>query len=338
METIKLRTKLTDEISRIVFDARISYITDKRLLSFYQLIKKTEDAYTFREVDEFIEDKKADYLLIWGNSDQAQYSYQVLKDSHYNVIGLVTNSISERSFEGFPLYSVENVPAVSGKGGIIVFQKDADNVTLSILEAYEVLTLPNHVVGRSGNQYFDFFQPHGTEFFLDGGSLDGMSTRKFIEWCHGDYGAVYAFEPNPLMAANCKKYLERIVPSDKLFFHECALWNCKEKLRFDNSGSKWNAHVGEKGQVSVSADCIDSLLREKTVTFIKLDIEGSEMQTLLGAKDCIQRNHPRMAISVYHHDYDIVYIMDFLLKICPDYRFALRHYHSDSIETVLYAF
>jgi len=44
------------------------------------------------------------------------------------------------------------------------------------------------------------------------------------------------------------------------------------------------------------------------VDFIKMDIEGSERRALLGARQTIQRYHPRMAICVYHLPDDPVVI------------------------------
>lgn len=334
----ELRKRLTDEKSRIIFDARINYSKDKRLSSFYQNIKKNGDKYTFREVDEFIQETDVSSLVIFGCSDCSQYSYRALKDSHYPVLGLVSDNCEDVLPENIPLYSLKIFCSISSKVGIIVFDNDFDSVPLYILDTYIILRLPNHVVGRTGNQYFDYFLPEKDEIFLDGGSLDGITTKKFIEWCSGNYGAVYAFEPNPTMAEECRKNLERFAEPDKLFFYQYALWDRKEERNFDNSGGKWSAHIDDKGQFLIHTECIDSLLKDKKVTFIKLDIEGSELQALSGAKECIQTNHPRMAVSVYHHADDMEKIMNYLLFLCPDYHFALRHYHSDAIETILYAY
>src|SRR5690606_33131118 len=41
------------------------------------------------------------------------------------------------------------------------------------------------------------------------------------------------------------------------------------------------------------------------IDFIKMDIEGSETKALLGAVRSIERFKPKLAIAIYHGDYDI---------------------------------
>ena len=74
------------------------------------------------------------------------------------------------------------------------------------------------------------------------------------------------------------------------------------------------------------------------MTFIKLDVEGSELEVLMGAAETIKRDHPRMAISVYHKTNDLFNVAHYLLSLMDNCNFAIRHYHSDHIETILYVF
>jgi FkbM family methyltransferase len=63
---------------------------------------------------------------------------------------------------------------------------------------------------------------------------------------------------------------------------------------------------GGKGPV-VPLTTIDKLvdeLRLPSVDFVKMDIEGAEMQALKGAVATVRRFHPRMAISVEHRPSD----------------------------------
>lgn len=83
---------------------------------------------------------------------------------------------------------------------------------------------------------------------------------------------------------------------------------------------------------------LDSIVGSDNVTFIKLDVEGAEKEALIGAEQCIKNNKPKLAISVYHNPDDFLEITDYLSNLVPDYKFVLRHYHSDCIETILYAY
>ena len=76
---------------------------------------------------------------------------------------------------------------------------------------------------------------------------------------------------------------------------------------------------------------------EREVGFIKLDIEGAELDALHGAERTIIRDKPFLALSVYHRNGDVLALMTFLHEIVPEYKFWLRHYGPLHYETVLYA-
>lgn len=81
---------------------------------------------------------------------------------------------------------------------------------------------------------------------------------------------------------------------------------------------------------------MDDVVDEK-VTFIKMDIEGAEYEALLGAKETIQKNKPKLAISIYHKPEDIISIPKLIKSMVPNYRLYIRHYSNADNETVLYA-
>ena len=85
---------------------------------------------------------------------------------------------------------------------------------------------------------------------------------------------------------------------------------------------------------------IDSLVDEgivQRVDFIKMDIEGSELDALCGAEESLRRWRPRLAISIYHRPEDYFSIIRYLSMLDLGYRFFLDHYTIHSEETVLYA-
>lgn len=68
-----------------------------------------------------------------------------------------------------------------------------------------------------------------------------------------------------------------------------------------------------------------------------MDIEGSELKALEGARNIIEKYIPRLAVCIYHKPEDIILIEEYLLNLNPDYHFYIRHYASNMWETVLYA-
>ena len=73
----------------------------------------------------------------------------------------------------------------------------------------------------------------------------------------------------------------------------------------------------------IESQRIDDLVREfdlNRVDFIKMDVEGMEVQALRGAAETIRKWKPRLAISAYHFHDDIYEIPKLIHGICPDYQ------------------
>jgi len=70
---------------------------------------------------------------------------------------------------------------------------------------------------------------------------------------------------------------------------------------------------------------------------VKMDIEGSEYNAIIGAKETIYKNSPKLAISVYHRRNDLFTLPLLIHEIEPKYRLYLRHHSNSFRETLLYA-
>ena len=85
---------------------------------------------------------------------------------------------------------------------------------------------------------------------------------------------------------------------------------------------------------------VDSFVRENNIEYVsllKMDVEGSEMETLKGALATIKRYKPKLQISIYHNNYsDLVDLPKFIAGLNLGYRFYLGHHSSCFCETVLY--
>mgnify|MGYP002517000463 FL=1 len=79
------------------------------------------------------------------------------------------------------------------------------------------------------------------------------------------------------------------------------------------------------------------MVGDDKVTFIKMDIEGAEMEALEGAKRTIKKNRPKLAISIYHKEDDLWEIPYYVLSRYPWSKIYMRHYSLTTNETVLYA-
>ena len=198
--------------------------------------------------------------------------------------------------------------------------------------------------------YFEFpeFYHRGTAF-IDGGCYDCETSRIFAKWCGGEYSSIIAFEPDPDNYARCcKKMQDDPLPNFQLI--NAGLSSQEGTAVFDAGNRSESYMVVDLPTVAFSSPCdqngnkisirtvaIDDIIGDRTVGFIKMDIEGAEFNALHGARNTIVRDKPLLAICVYHLRGDLFAIMDYLHQLLPEYRFLLRHYSYDGAETVLYA-
>lgn len=82
---------------------------------------------------------------------------------------------------------------------------------------------------------------------------------------------------------------------------------------------------------------IDEVLRNEQVSFIKMDIEGSELAALKGAQTVIKSHKPILAICIYHSIFDMLDIPLYIKSLEPEYQIYIRHYTGELLETVCYA-
>lgn len=93
---------------------------------------------------------------------------------------------------------------------------------------------------------------------------------------------------------------------------------------------------GEFEVNEISVVPLDELLHEFKATHLKMDIEGAELDALLGGKESIVSSRPKLAISLYHRPRDIVDLPKLLMGWLPDYNWYIRCYGASGYDTILY--
>ncbi len=189
------------------------------------------------------------------------------------------------------------------------------------------------------NQYFNeltFCVDSSKEIFVDCGAFNGDTISKYVEFTNNDYKKIYAFEPNQNNIIALKKRTESI---ENIEIIEKGTWNEETVLEFRENGSA-SQIVENEGSVKVEVTTIDNIVGDDKVTFIKMDVEGSELESLEGAKQTIAKCFPKLAICCYHKRDDIVNLYNYINQFENDeyrYIFYLRHHSNSVYETVLYA-
>lgn len=147
---------------------------------------------------------------------------------------------------------------------------------------------------------------HG-DLVLDIGANVGYHTEKFINLTR-DTGMVIAFEPVPemqnILNNNFSKFKNfKLLPNaagnknDKSVFFKAV----HSSGTMEESGLKIRQFNDEKNtiveEIVVDVIKIDSLNIQENVSFIKIDVEGGEIDVLLGAKNLIVSNLPYISIE-----------------------------------------
>ena len=103
-----------------------------------------------------------------------------------------------------------------------------------------------------------------------------------------------------------------------------------------NDMNRVNAENADAEQIKIVK--LDDFLKDENVSFIKADVEGSEMSMLRGAADIIRTKKPLLAICLYHKLSDYYEIPLFIKSLVPEYHFEIRHHSPIINETVLYCY
>jgi len=143
---------------------------------------------------------------------------------------------------------------------------------------------------------------------------------------------IFAFEPIPSTHHVFKKNIrlwriKNIIPIKKAVYLDRR--NCSffvDFMRTDGStlSKKRAKKLSQPKLIKVKCISIDNFVKEKRlkrVDFIKMDIEGAEIEALKGAKNTIKKFKPRMVIAAYHFQGDKIKIPKIVLSIRRDYKY-----------------
>ncbi len=188
-------------------------------------------------------------------------------------------------------------------------------------------------------QYFperEILVPEDGEVFIDAGGYNGATSCEFAKY-NSKYAQIYMMEPDEIMFAVAQEYIKLNKLQNVLCINKAAYSHTTE-LSFNSDFGSGSSRIDDtEGRTRIKTISIDEMLEGKECTFIKMDIEGAEMEALKGAKKSITKYHPKLAISIYHKEDDLWKIPYVIKQTWPEYKLYMRHYTYITTETVLYA-
>lgn len=180
------------------------------------------------------------------------------------------------------------------------------------------------------NDYFEEFIKYNGEPFVDGGGFDGDTVLSFLKNYGDRCSKIYFFEPDKISYQKACENLKNLDVQMRMQ----GLSDSYKTLKFSNTGTFGSA-FSDSGDLCIECVALDEVVKEKRC-FIKLDIEGFELEALKGARRLIE-NGSILAVCAYHKAQDIWQLPEFILSVNPDYDCYLRHYTTNIFETVFYA-
>jgi len=165
------------------------------------------------------------------------------------------------------------------------------------------------------------FMPAAGDVVIDGGSFDGATALDFASLGSD----VYSFEMDGANYEVVKSNSE-----NGLFTPiNMGLYSCRTQARYSSCDT--GSCLADDGLPCELID-IDTFSKENHISkinYIKLDVEGAELETLRGAFGSIAKYKPKMAISVYHKPEDLFAIPLYISSIRDDYVYSFRNYRID---------
>lgn len=180
------------------------------------------------------------------------------------------------------------------------------------------------------------------EVFLDCGAADGDTIEMFRKFTNDKFKAIYAFEMDREIYN--KLLVNSQTQDNRIVCFNAGISDGNRQVVYSKDGcpsyALMNPNSEKVGKAYLKS--IDSLIDDRTIkeeiTFVKMDIEGAELDALRGMEKMIINYKPKLAISIYHKWEDKWEIPIYIKSIVPEYSIIIRHHHRLNWETVLYAY
>lgn len=336
----EIYSKMGDEKSKYIFNNRLLYSISGQTEYIKNIIKTTDYGSEFTSL---LNSNKNIYLFgagIWGSEITKIWGDCIngVLDNNECKIGGMLN--------GVKIYAANEIISDEFEGIVIIAtRKYNDEIFHQLLELgmkeQNIINAIDFIEQAEEEQYFSLNElPHvENEVFVDVGSLDAKTAIQFTKWSR-KYKKIYCFEPDKKNIKMCINNIDKYGLSEKIEMIKSGAWSQDGELYINSQGNGMSSvEIDGNGKHNdkIQVNKLDTVLRNEKVTFIKIDIEGAELEAICGSKKIIMEQKPKLAISIYHKPEDIIVLINLIMKYNHNYCFYLRHHSIVSWDTVLYA-
>jgi FkbM family methyltransferase len=175
---------------------------------------------------------------------------------------------------------------------------------------------------------------------IDAGGCWGDTALYFAD-AVGAQGKVFCFEFANENLAVLEHNLELNAGlRSRIELVKLAVWSTSGTIPLGSGQGPGTRVGGAASNPQVACVALDDFVRRnrlKSVGFVKMDIEGAELEALYGARELLTRYSPALAVSAYHKPQDLFELPVLVKATRPDYRLHLGHCTTHGEETVLFA-
>jgi FkbM family methyltransferase len=350
----KIHQGLGDEESKDIFESRLLYSISNDIGHIDKIVKKylplMQPLFSEEKSRHFIESvenshKSGRNIIIYGAGKVGQLIKTLLSNIKIECFSDINPDLQASGVNGIPVISPERLVLQYCENSVVILAvwKQYHKHLIEFLTRHGIaekdIVNGLDLINFQGNHYDQYFETNlinyvNDEIFVDGGSFNFNSSICLAHRCK-TLKKIYAFEPDKKNMMTCRNKVNDFKECDVKLF-EAGLWSCNDTLNFNLYGGGGSC-IAESGNMKVPVISLDDVIEEDGATFIKMDIEGAELEALNGSIKTIKRFRPKLAISIYHKPEDIIDIPEFIMDLNQGYKLFIRHYTNWTVDTILYA-
>lgn len=220
------------------------------------------------------------------------------------------------------------------------FSKENGKYRTTAGNSWSILTgSPLYFIVKDVKRYERFYSINPADVVIDAGANEGILTLIYSQKVKKS-GKVFAFEPDKKNINAFNNNLSFNNNINNIYLQEKGLWDKVGLIDFYEAGTVgssifYESVDAEKKEIEVIS--IDEFVSRKNIQkldFIKMDIEGAEIEALRGAVLTINILKPNFAIASYHvvnEDYTYKMLENFFREL--NYPFRTEFYSDGEIIT-----
>jgi FkbM family methyltransferase len=163
------------------------------------------------------------------------------------------------------------------------------------------------------------------EVFVDCGSYVGDTVLQYITTVNNNFARVYTYD---ISGASIKVIKKVLAPFSNIIIRHAGTGDTNSEMNLIGVDQAFHGNMLSTAETDAAVEMVkvvrlDDDIKEP-ISFLKIDCEGMDKETLSGAQGQIRRYHPKLHVDSYHKLADLVNVPMLIREIDPSYSLYLR--------------